>query len=57
MFAVEQVDERFEEGLDVLAAVVAELHQEVKQSQNLQHTRRVTSIRQLSYDTIRYDRR
>ena len=35
MFAVEQVDERFEQRLDVLAAVVAELDEEMEQPQHL----------------------
>jgi len=30
VFSVEKVDERLQEGLDVVAAVVAELHEEVK---------------------------
>ena len=35
MFAVEKVDKWFQQSSDVLAAVVAELHQEVKQPQHL----------------------
>jgi len=35
VFAVEQVDERLEQRLDVLAAVVAELDEEMEQPQHL----------------------
>ena len=35
MFSVEQVDQRFQQCLNVVAAVVAELDEEVKQTQHL----------------------
>ena len=39
VLSVEQIQKRLQQRLDVLAAVVAELHQEVEQTQHLQRMR------------------